>query len=75
MSSDEKEKEENKYKKVDFNSYSWPEESTIDRPDTEGNGEIELHTYRYPCSTFITKGIVTFMHGNADYAGRYAYMA
>ena len=36
---------------------------------------IPLANYRYPCQTKKRKGIIFFVHGNAEYTQRYAYLA
>ena len=64
-------------KYLDYKAVKWPEVNGIEmvRPDYKGNGTVKLQTYRYPELTDDLKGVVTFVHGYGDYAGRYAYFA
>ena len=64
-------------KYFDYTKVKWPEINPIElvRPDYKQKGTVKLQTYRYPDLTDNKKGIVTFLHGYGDYAGRYAYFA
>ena len=68
---------------IDFSAHKFPEVNPIDfkMPAYKGESriageEVRLQNYRYPCVDGVTrKGIVQWMHGHGDYAGRYGFMA
>ena len=70
-------------KNIDFAKTSWPEINPIDLTQPAYNGKkqipseksVRLQNYRYPCvDPANRKGIVQFVHGHGDYAGRYAWL-
>ena len=64
-------------KYVDFTQETFPEVNPIELllPEYKGSGQVRFQTYRYPAATSSRKGIVHYIHGLNDYAGRYAFIA
>ena len=68
---------------IDFSMHQFPQVNPIDfkmpayKFESKVVGEeVRLQNYRYPCADSVSrKGIVQFIHGHGDYAGRYAFMA
>ena len=65
--------EEHKRRQIDYTSVAWPEVNPIDYT-VAGN---RMQNYRFPatCDPADRKGIVQWISGYGDYAGRYAWLA
>jgi alpha-beta hydrolase superfamily lysophospholipase len=63
-------------KNVDFTKWSWPESNPIayERKDVKTDKMLKICNYRWP-AVGERKGIVQYVTGYGDYAGRAAYLA
>ncbi|CDW71931.1 UNKNOWN [Stylonychia lemnae] len=63
-------------KHIDFKRFQFPEICPIDYRVKHKNEEIKIYNVRYPAvNQAERKGIIHFLHGYGEHAGRYAYFA
>ncbi|TNV77717.1 hypothetical protein FGO68_gene14245 [Halteria grandinella] len=61
---------------IDFCEIPFPEVNPIDLIVEQNGAPFKLANYRYPCKVGVErKGIVFYVHGYAEYTGRYGYLA